>query len=157
MEIEELKQNQKILANKLIEIQKESRELKKDIEKDLEKIKNRDTQIAKELNQAKLIVDTFSKYQRTFERTNFLNKVFATIIFLFLIFLTWGSFLIKSQANHIKALEKTISLNQTAIINALLGHAKFWVDNENNIKCNLIKDIPEEVKNSKIKNQKKGK
>ena len=101
MEIEELKQNQKILANKLIEIQKESRELKKDIEKDLEKIKNRDTQIAKELNQAKLIVDTFSKYQRTFERTNFLNKVFATIIFLFLIFLTWGSFLLKSQANHI--------------------------------------------------------
>ena len=157
MEIEELKQNQKILANKLIEIQKESRELKKDIEKDLEKIKNRDTQIAKELNQAKLIVDTFSKYQRTFERTNFLNKVFATIIFLFLIFLTWGSFLIKSQANHIKALEKTISLNQTAIVNALLGHAKFWVDNENNIKWNLIKDIPEEVKNSKIKNQKKGK
>lgn len=157
MEIEELKQNQKILANKLIEIQKESRELKKDIEKDLEKIKNRDTQIAKELNQAKLIVDTFSKYQRTFERTNFLNKVFATIIFLFLIFLTWGSFLIKSQANHIKDLEKTISLNQTAIVNALLGHAKFWVDNENNIKWNLIKDIPEEVKNSKIKNQKKGK
>lgn len=157
MEIEELKQNQKILANKLIEIQKESRELKKDIEKDLEKIKNRDTQIAKELNQAKLIVDTFSKYQRTFERTNFLNKVFATIIFLFLIFLTWGSFLLKSQANHIKALEKTISLNQTAIVNALLGHAKFWVDNENNIKWNLIKDIPEEVKNSKIKNQKKGK
>lgn len=157
MEIEELKQNQKILANKLIEIQKESRELKKDIEKDLEKIKNRDTQIAKELNQAKLIVDTFSQYQRTFERTNFLNKVFATIIFLFLIFLTWGSFLLKSQANHIKALEKTISLNQTAIVNALLGHAKFWVDNENNIKWNLIKDIPEEVKNSKIKNQKKGK
>lgn len=157
MEIEELKQNQKILANKLIEIQKESRELNKDIEKDLEKIKNRDTQIAKELNQAKLIVDTFSKYQRTFERTNFLNKVFATIIFLFLIFLTWGSFLIKSQANHIKDLEKTISLNQTAIVNALLGHAKFWVDNENNIKWNLIKDIPEEVKNSKIKNQKKGK
>ena len=157
MEIEELKQNQKILANKLIEIQKESRELKKDIEKDLEKIKNRDTQIAKELNQAKLIVDTFSKYQRTFERTNFLNKVFATIIFLFLIFLTWGSFLLKSQANHIKDLEKTISLNQTAIVNALLGHAKFWVDNENNIKWNLIKDIPEEVKNSKTKNQKKGK
>lgn len=157
MEIEELKQNQKILANKLIEIQKESRELKKDIEKDLEKIKNRDTQIAKELNQAKLIIDTFSKYQRTFERTNFLNKVFATIIFLFLIFLTWGSFLIKSQADHIKDLEKTISLNQTAIVNALLGHAKFWVDNENNIKWNLIKDIPEEVKNSKIKNQKKWK
>lgn len=157
MEIEELKQNQKILANKLIEIQKESRELKKDLEKDLEKIKNRDTQITKELNQAKLIVDTFSKYQRTFERTNFLNKVFATIIFLFLIFLTLGSFLIKSQANHIKDLEKTISLNQTAIVNALLGHAKFWVDNENNIKWNLIKDIPEEVKNSKIKNQKKGK
>ena len=157
MEIEELKQNQNILANKLIEIQKESRKNRQDIEKDLEKIKDRDTKIAEQLRKAKEIVDTFSEYQRTFERTNFFNKVFATIIFLFLIFLTWGSFLLKSQANHIKDLEKTISLNQTAIVNALLGHAKFWVDNENNIKWNLIKDIPEEVKNSKTKNQKKGK
>lgn len=157
MEIEELKQNQNILANKLIEIQKQSRELKKDIEKDLEKIKTRDTQVADELIKAKKIVDTFSNYQKTFERTNFLNKIFATIIFLFLIFLIWGSFLIHSQANHIKNLEKTISSNQTAVVNALLGHTKFWVDNENNIRWTLIKDIPEEVKNSKTKNQKKGK
>lgn len=157
MEIEELKQNQNIIANKLIELTKESRKNKQDIEKDLEKIKDRDTQIAKELNQAKLIVDTFSSYQKTFERTNFLNKVFATIIFLFFIFLLLASFLIKSQANHIKSLEKTISSNQTAVVNALLGHAKFWVDNENNIRWNLIKDIPEEVKNGKSKNQKKGK
>ena len=123
--------------------------MEKDIEKDLEKIKDRDTQIAKELNQAKLIVDTFSSYQKTFERTNFFNKVFGTIIFLLLIFLIWGSFLVYSQANHIKNLEKTISPNQSAVVNALLGHAKFWVDNENNIKWNLIKDIPEEVKNPK--------
>lgn len=157
MEIEELKQNQNILANKLIEIQKQSRELKKNIEKDLEKIKTRDTQIAEELTKAKKIVDTFSSYQKTFERTNFLNKIFGAIILLFLIFLIWGSFLIHSQANYIKNLEKTISSNQTAVVNTLLGHAKFWVDNENNIKWNLIKDIPEEVKNSKIKNQKKGK
>ena len=157
MEIEELKQNQNILANKLIEIQKQSRELKKDIEKDLEKIKTRDTQIADELTKAKKIVDTFSNYQKTFERTNFLNKIFATIIFLFLIFLIWGSFLIHSQANHIKNLEKTISSNQTTVVNALLGHAKFWVDNENNIKWNLIKDIPEDVKNPKLINKKKGK
>ncbi|MGL4867061.1 MAG: hypothetical protein ACRC4S_00155, partial [Cetobacterium sp.] len=94
---------------------------------------------------------------KTFERTNFLNKILATIIFLFLIFLIWGSFLIHSQANHIKNLEKTISSNQTAVVNALLGHTKFWVDNENNIRWTLIKDIPEEVKNSKTKNQKKGK
>lgn len=110
-----------------------------------------------ELTKAKKIVDTFSNYQKTFERTNFLNKILATIIFLFLIFLIWGSFLIHSQANHIKNLEKTISSNQTAVVNSLLGHAKFWVDNENNIKWNLIKDVPEEVKNSKTKNQKKGK
>lgn len=157
MEIEELKQNQNILANKLIELTKESRKNRQDIEKDLEKIKDRDTKIAEQLTKAKEIVDTFSKYQRTFERTNFLNKIFVTIIFLFLIFLIWGSFLIKSQANHIKDLEKTISSNQTAIVNALLGNSKFWVDNENNIKWNLIKDIPDEVKNPKIKNQKKGK
>lgn len=157
MEIEELKQNQNILANKLIEIQKESRKNRQDIEKDLEKIKDRDTKIAEQLTKAKEIVDTFSKYQRTFERTNFLNKVFAIIIFLFLIFLIWGSFLIKSQANHIKSLEKTISSNQTAVVNALLGNAKFWVDNENNIKWNLIKDIPEEVKNPKPINKKNGK
>lgn len=157
MEIEELKKNQNIIANKLIEIQKESRKFKQETEKDLEKIKNRDTKIAEELTKAKEIVDTFSKYQRTFERTNFLNKVFATIIFLFLIFLIWGSILINSQANHIKELEKTISLNQTAIVDTLLGNAKFWVDNKNNIKWNLIKDIPEEAKNSKIKNQKKEK
>ena len=157
MEIEELNQNQNILANKLIEIQKQSRELKKDIEKDLEKIKTRDTQIAEELTKAKKIVDTFSNYQKSFERTNFLNKILATIIFLFLIFLIWGSFLVHSQANHIKSLEKTISSNQTAVVNALLGHAKFWVDNENNIKWTLIKDIPEEVKNPKLINKKKGK
>ncbi|MCQ9628404.1 hypothetical protein HS141_15910 [Cetobacterium somerae] len=157
MEIEELKQNQNIIANKLIELTKESRKNRQDIEKDLEKIKDRDTKIAEQLTEAKKIVDTFSEYQRTFERTNFLNKVFTTIIFLFLIFLIWGSFLIYSQANHIKNLEKTISSNQTAVVNALLGHAKFWVDNENNIKWNLIKDIPEEVKNPKPINKKKGK
>lgn len=157
MEIEELKQNQNILANKLIEIQKQSRELEKDIKKDLEKIKTRDTQVADELTKAKKIVDTFSNYQKTFERTNFLNKIFATIIFLFLIFLIWGSFLIYSQINRINDLEKTISFNQTAIVDTLLGNAKFWVDNKDNIKWNLIKDIPEEVKNPKMKNQKKGK
>jgi len=157
MEIEELKQNQNIIANKLIELTKESRKNRQDIEKDLEKIKDRDTKIAEQLTEAKKIVDTFSEYQRTFERTNLLNKVFTTIIFLFLIFLIWGSFLIYSQANHIKNLEKTISSNQTAVVNALLGHAKFWVDNENNIKWNLIKDIPEEVKNPKPINKKKGK
>ena len=108
MEIEELKKNQNILANKLIEIQKESRKNRQDIEKDLEKIKDRDTKIAEQLKKAKEIVDTFSKYQRTFERTNFLNKVFAIIIFLFLIFLIWGSFLINSQGNHINQLEKTL-------------------------------------------------
>ena len=112
MEIEELKQNQNIIANKLIELTKESRKNRQDIEKDLEKIKDRDTKIAEQLTEAKKIVDTFSEYQRTFERTNFLNKVFTTIIFLFLIFLIWGSFLIYSQANHIKNLEKTISSNK---------------------------------------------
>lgn len=157
MEIEELKKNQNIIANKLIEIQKESRKFKQETEKDLEKIKNRDTKIAEELTKAKEIVDTFSKYQRTFERTNFLNKIFATIIFLFLIFLTWGSFLIKSQANHINKLEKTINSNKNAIVDTLLGNAKFWVDNQENIKWNLIKDIPEEVKNPKPINKKKGK
>lgn len=157
MEIEELKQNQNILANKLIELTKESRKNRQDIEKDLEKIKDRDTKIAEQLTKAKEIVDTFSKYQRTFERTNFLNKVFATIIFLFLIFLIWGSFLIKSQANHINKLEKTINSNQNAIVDTLLGNAKFWVDNQENIKWNLIKDIPEEVKNSKPINKKNGK
>lgn len=157
MEIEELNQNQNILANKLIEIQKQSRELKKDIEKDLEKIKTRDTQIAEELTKAKKIVDTFIKYQRTFERTNFLNKIFVTIIFLFLIFLIWGSFLINSQGNHINQLEKTLEDKNNAIVQVLLGDRKFWVDNNDNIKWDLIKNIPEEIKNSKIKNQKKGK
>ena len=157
MEIEELKQNQNILANKLIELTKESRKNRQDIEKDLEKIKDRDTKIAQQLTEAKEIVDTFSKYQRTFERTNFLNKVFAIIIFLFLIFLIWGSFLIKSQANHINKLEKTINSNQNAIVDTLLGNAKFWVDNQENIKWNLIKDIPEEVKNPKPINKKNGK
>lgn len=157
MEIEELKQNQNILANKLIEIQKQSRELKKDIEKDLEKIKTRDTQIAEELTKAKKIVDTFSNYQKTFERTNFLNKVFATIIFLFFIFLIWGSFLINSQGNHINQLEKTLENKNNTIVQVLLGDRKFWVDNNDNIKWDLIKNIPEEIKNSKIKNQKKGK
>lgn len=157
MEIEELKQNQNILANKLIEIQKQSRELKKDIEKDLEKIKTRDTQIADELTKAKKIVDTFSNYQKTFERTNFLNKILATIIFLFLIFLIWGSFLINSQGNHINQLEKTLEDKNNAIVQVLLGDRKFWVDNNDNIKWDLIKNIPEEIKNSKIKNQKKGK
>lgn len=157
MEIEELKQNQNILANKLIEIQKQSRELKKDIEKDLEKIKTRDTQVAEQLKKAKEIVDTFNKYQRTFERTNFLNKVFATIIFLFLIFLIWGSFLINSQGNHINQLKKTLEDKNNAIVQVLLGDRKFWVDNNDNIKWDLIKNIPEEIKNSKIKNQKKGK
>ena len=157
MEIEELKQNQNILANKLIEIQKESRKNRQDIEKDLEKIKDRDTKIAEQLKKAKEIVDTFSKYQRTFERTNFLNKVFAIIIFLFLIFLIWGSFLINSQGNHINQLEKTLEDKNNTIVQVLLGDRKFWVDNENNIKWDLIKNIPEEIKNSKIKNQKKGK
>ena len=157
MEIEELKQNQNILANKLIEIQKESRKNRQDIEKDLEKIKDRDTKIAEQLKKAKEIVDTFSKYQRTFERTNFLNKVFATIIFLFLIFLIWGSFLINSQGNHINQLEKTLEDKNNAIVQVLLGDRKFWVDNNDNIKWDLIKNIPEEIKNSKIKNQKKGK
>ena len=157
MKIEELKQNQNILANKLIEIQKQSRELKKDIEKDLEKIKTRDTQIAEELTKAKKIVDTFSNYQKTFERTNFLNKVFATIIFLFFIFLIWGSFLINSQGNHINQLEKTLENKNNTIVQVLLGDRKFWVDNNDNIKWDLIKNIPEEIKNSKIKNQKKGK
>ena len=157
MEIEELKQNQNIIANKLIELTKESRKNRQDIEKDLEKIKDRDTKIAEQLTEAKKIVDTFSEYQRTFERTNFLNKVFTTIIFLFLIFLIWGSFLIYSQANHINKLETTINSNQNAIVDTLLGNAKFWVDNENNIKWNLIKDIPEEVKNPKLINKKKGK
>ena len=36
MEIEELKKNQNIIANKLIEIQKESRKFKQETEKDLE-------------------------------------------------------------------------------------------------------------------------
>ena len=157
MEIEELKQNQNILANKLIEIQKESRKNRQDIEKDLEKIKDRDTKIAEQLRKAKEIVDTFSEYQRTFERTNFFNKVFATIIFLFLIFLIWGSFLINSQGNHINQLEKTLEDKNNAIVQVLLGDRKFWVDNNDNIKCDLIKNIPEEIKNSKIKNQKKGK
>ena len=157
MEIEELKQNQNILANKLIEIQKQSRELKKDIEKDLEKIKTRDTQIAEELTKAKKIVDTFSNYQKTFERTNFLNKVFATIIFLFFIFLIWGRFLINSQGNHSNQLEKTLENKNNTIVQVLLGDRKFWVDNNDNIKWDLIKNIPEEIKNSKIKNQKKGK
>lgn len=157
MEIEELKQNQNILANKLIEIQKESRKNRQDIEKDLEKIKDRDTKIAEQLKKAKEIVDTFSKYQRTFERTNFLNKVFAIIIFLFLIFLIWGSFLINSQGNHINQLEKTLEDKNNAIVQVLLGDRKFWVDNNDNIKWDLIKNIPEEIKNSKIKNQKKGK
>ncbi|MGL4210700.1 MAG: hypothetical protein ACRCRT_04060 [Cetobacterium somerae] len=157
MEIEELKKNQNIIANKLIELTKESRKNRQDIDKDLEKIKDRDTQIAEELTKAKKIVDTFSSYQKTFERTNFLNKIFATIIFLFLIFLIWGSFLIHSQANHINKLETTINSNQNAIVDTLLGNAKFWVDNENNIKWNLIKDIPEEVKNPKLINKKKGK
>ncbi|WP_047382686.1 MULTISPECIES: hypothetical protein [unclassified Cetobacterium] len=96
MEIEELKKNQNIIANKLIELTQESRKNRQDIEKDLEKIKDRDAKIAEQLTEAKKIVDTFSEYQRTFERTNFLNKVFATIIFLFLIFLIWGSFFTKS-------------------------------------------------------------
>ena len=157
MEIEELKQNQNILANKLIEIQKESRKNRQDIEKDLEKIKDRDTKIAEQLRKAKEIVDTFSEYQRTFERTNFFNKVFATIIFLFLIFLIWGSFLINSQGNHINQLEKTLEDKNNAIVQVLLGDRKFWVDNNDNIKWDLIKNIPEEIKNSKIKNQKKGK
>ena len=131
--------------------------MKKDIEKDLEKIKTRDTQIAEELTKAKKIVDTFSNYQKTFERTNFLNKVFATIIFLFFIFLIWGSFLINSQGNHINQLEKTLENKNNTIVQVLLGDRKFWVDNNDNIKWDLIKNIPEEIKNSKIKNQKKGK
>lgn len=157
MEIKELKQNQNILANKLIEIQKESKKNRQDIEKDLEKIKDRDTRIAEQLKKAKEIVDTFSKYQKTFERTNFLNKVFATIIFLFLIFLILGSFLINSQSNHIKQLEKTLEDKNNAIVQVLLGDRQFWVDNNDNIKWDLIKNIPKEVKNTKIKNQKKGK
>lgn len=151
MEIKELANNQRILANKLIEIQTESRELRRSIDSDLMKVRSRDNVIAEELRKAKEIVDTLSTYQKTFKRTSFLNKVFATIIFLFLIFLIWGSFLINSQSNHIEELKNT----NDAIIQVLLGDRKFWVDNDNRVKWDLITNIPENIKNSK--NKKKGK
>lgn len=151
MEIKELANNQRILANKLIEIQTESRELRRSIDSDLMKVRSRDNVIAEELRKAKEIVDTLSTYQKTFKRTSFLNKVFATIIFLFLIFLIWGSFLINSQSNYIEELKNT----NDSIIQVLLGDRKFWVDNDNRVKWDLITNIPENIKNSK--NKKKGK
>ena len=54
-------------------------------------------------------------------------------------------------------MEKTLEDKNNAIVQVLLGDRKFWVDNNDNIKWDLIKNIPEEIKNSKIKNQKKGK
>lgn len=148
MTIKELEENQNIIANKLISIEKE-------IKEDLGKIRERDSQLAKDFQKAQSIIKTFEGYQRTLIRSSFVNKVCITLIVLFLIFLAWGCFLINTQANQIKDLEKTIEANKNGIVQVLLQERKFWVDNNDKVNWGLIKDMPEEIKNPKSK--KKGK
>ncbi|SKA12638.1 hypothetical protein SAMN02745166_05154 [Prosthecobacter debontii] len=157
MEFEELKRNQNILANKLIEIDKKTLEYLKQVRTDEKEIEEREKYIKANIDKLEQITNKFEKYQKNFKRTNFLNKVFGIMIFLFLIFLIWGSVLIHSQKNQIKKLEEIIEITNDNIVEVLLGDRKFWVDNNDKINWSLIKNIPEEIKNSKLKNQKKGK